>query len=190
MWNWIVTNKEWIFSGIGVVAIGYIIQFVFRLLQSRHKTSQPSESELLSGVKAPSKPSDFEILPISFNMTLSQQIPQIEIWVYVVNYLSRELTFQTLRVNSFNLLVGPSLENISAIGEMRVPPRQSRQILFRRPLADSEARAIEDSQQDKRNPRNATFSIDAVGDTNRKHLRRNFPVLSANGWISGISNSS
>jgi len=190
MWNWIVANKEWVFSGVGVVIIVTIVQFGIRYLRARRSTSQPSAIELLPGAKTPAQPSAFELLPLSFEVSLHQEIPRVEIWIYVVNHLSRELTFQTLRVDHFHLSGGPSLENIPAVGDVRVSPRQSRQVLLRRPLADSEARAVERSQQQQRNPSNATFSITALGVADRKQLRQNFPSLSVNGWVSGIANVS
>ncbi|MGA9347345.1 MAG: hypothetical protein WBW48_00890 [Anaerolineae bacterium] len=171
MWNWIVANKEWVFSGVGVVIIVTIVQFGIRYLRARRSTSQPSAIELLPGAKTPAQPSAFELLSLSFEVSLHQEIPQVGIWIYVVNYLSRELTFQTLRIDHFRLSGGPSLENIPAVGDVRVSPRQSRQVLLRRPLADSEARAVERSQQQQRNPSNATFSITALGVADRKQLR-------------------
>lgn len=30
IWNWIVTNKEWVFSGIGVFLLGLLIAFFKR----------------------------------------------------------------------------------------------------------------------------------------------------------------
>jgi hypothetical protein len=130
----------------------------------------------------------YELLPLSFNVVLRQEIPWIEVWLYAVNHQSKELVLQSLDVMSFHLSGGPSLDNISLSRETRVPPRQSRQVLCRRSLIEAEVHAIERTHQ--RNPANATFSATTRAFVGRKHLRYETPSLSVNGWVSGIPNSS
>lgn len=30
LWAWVIKNKEWLFSGIGVVVIGWVVQLFFK----------------------------------------------------------------------------------------------------------------------------------------------------------------
>lgn len=136
----------------------------------------------------PIKPSPYELLSLSFDIELRQEIPRIRVWLYAVNHQSKELVLQSLDVTDFRLSRGPSLDNISLSGETRVPPRQSRQVLCRRHLIEAEVHAIERTHQ--RNPANATFSATTHALVGRKHLHYETPSLSVNGWVSGIPNSS
>ncbi len=188
MLDWIVTNKEWVFSGIGVVIVVAVVQFAIRYLRTWRRTSQSAGNNTLLTATPPAKPAEFELLPHSFEVWLHQEIPHIEIWLYIVNHLSKELLIQTIRVDYFNFSGGPSLENIPVSGDVGIPPHQSRHVLFRRPLVDSEARAIERAQQ--RNPSNATFSITVDAVAGRKHFHQRSRQLSANGWIYNITSIS
>lgn len=136
----------------------------------------------------PIKPSPYELLPLSFDIELRQEIPRIRVWLYAVNHQSKELVLQSLDVTDFRLSRGPSLDNISLSGETCVPSRQSRQVLCRRHLIEAEVHAIERTHQ--RNPANATFSATTRALVGRKHLHYETPSLSVNGWVSGIPNSS
>ncbi len=135
----------------------------------------------------PIKPPPYELLPISFRIELCQEIPQIEVWLYTVNHQSRELFLQSLNITNFYLSSGPSLENISMLHEIRVPPRQSQQVLCRRHLIEAEVQAIDRTRQ--RNPTNATFSATTRSLAGRKQLHYETIPLSINGWVSGIQNS-
>lgn len=135
----------------------------------------------------PIKPAPYEILPLSFDIELRQDIPRIIVWLYVVNHQSRRLDFHSLRVMGFNLSGGPSLDDIALSGEIHVPPRQSRQVLCRRGLSDAEVRSI--GSTERRNPVNATFLATAHASVGRSQLRQQTAQLSMNGWISGMPDS-
>jgi len=191
MWEWIFANKEWVFSGVGVALAAALIQLAKRYLKSKgsgSKSSSPASLSSFAAMKSSAESSNFELLPLSFEISLRQEIPQIAIWIYAVNHLGKELVFEALQVTHFNLSGGPSLENIHPVNEVRVPPRRTKQVLLRRPLVDSEMRTIEKTQ--RRNPCNANFSVIARASAGRRRLRIDSLSLSVNGWISGISSES
>ena len=191
MWNWILANKEWVFSGVGVVFAAALVGLAFSYFNARRaqqqSTSNVSEVAIPTQKPAP-KQSDFELLPLSFDISLQQEIPRIVIWLYAVNYRNKQLIFDSLLVTHFHLSGGPTLENIDTAGEVRVPPRNSTQILLRRPLVDSEVRAIERTQT--RNPSNASFSVIGKAYAGRKQYSFDSASLSINGWVSGIGRES
>lgn len=43
LWAWVIKNKEWLFSGIGVVVIGWIVQLIFK------KSNSSSTQTIRSG---------------------------------------------------------------------------------------------------------------------------------------------
>ncbi len=187
MWNGILDNAEWIFSGIGVVILSAIVGWFIRMWQRTKRKDQdqsPQSIATLELMRTPKSPSKCEFLSLSFEISLSQEIPKIDLWIYAVNHLSRELVFQSLRVTQFYLSGGPSLENIPSNNEIRIPPRRTREVLLRRALTDSEVRAI--SRKEHRNPCNATFSLAASGTSARKRLTSDSVSISVNGWISGM----
>lgn len=42
-WDWVIKNKEWLFSGIGVVVITWVVQLIFK------KTNASSTQTIRSG---------------------------------------------------------------------------------------------------------------------------------------------
>lgn len=130
----------------------------------------------------PIKPPPYELLPLSFEISLHQEIPRVDVWLYIVNYQPRELVLQSLEVTSLRLSRGPNLDSIPLSRETHLPPRRSEQILCHRSLIDAEVRAIERTQQ--RNPANATFLATARALAGRKHLHYETPSRSVNGWVS------
>ncbi len=145
-----------------------------------------------SATRPDAKPSrkapTYDVLPRSFEIWLHQEIPHVEVWFYVVNYLDTELVLQTFSITSFSLSGGPSLENIPTTGEVRIPPHQSANVLCRRPIIDSEARAIERTQQT--NQSNATFSVSTRGFAGHKKFNWDLPAASANGWVRDVLSAS
>ncbi len=184
MWDWMINNKEWVFSGIGVAVVAALIQLGIHYRRTKRSNLKPSANSPLRESIPSTKSPDFELLPHLFEVWLHQEIPHVQILLYIVNHLSREIAFQNIRIDCMNLLGGPSLENIPAVGDVRIPPHQSLQVFFRRPLVDSEARAVERTQQ--RIPSNATFSVFAQGAAGHKKLREKSQPLSINGWVYGI----
>ncbi|OHB61378.1 MAG: hypothetical protein A2167_02905 [Planctomycetes bacterium RBG_13_46_10] len=187
----------WLFAALDIVAlIAQLLYPTFRLPQlafvlitlvglfwSGYQVYHDIAAHLPS---QPIKPSHYELLPLSFNIALHQEIPRIEVWLYAVNYQSKELVFQSLDVTSFCLSGSASLDNISLLDKTTIPPRQSRQVLCRRHLIESEVHAIEKTKQI--NPVNATLLVNTSVFLGRKHLHYRIPSLSVNGWISGIPN--
>ena len=185
----------WIFAALDIVAL--IVQLLypaFRLPQpaffliilvgffwAGYQVYRDTAAHLQS---QPIKPSPYELLPVSFDIAIRQEIPQIEVWLYAVNHQSKELVLQSLDVTDFRLSGSPCLDKISLSDERPIPPRQSRQVLCRRHLIEGEVNAIKNIQQ--RNPANATFSAASRALVGRKHLPYKTLSLSVNGWISGI----
>lgn len=187
MWDWINANKEWLFSGIGVVIILALGRLIF-YFRKPIRGPEPATASALSSERQPSRskqPLDYELLPLSFEILLNQEIPQIEIWFYIINFLPRELILTSVQVNQFSLAGGPTLDNIPAGNEVHIPARQWQQLLCRRPLVDSEIRAIDRIQQ--KNRCNATVIVTSRGSVGGKSIPySSLSPRALNGWIMGI----
>lgn len=186
--EWLAPNLQWIFSGIGVVVLGALLNAAIGWVR-RRRPPQPDgpHAAFGAGPKNP-RPAEIEILPLSFNASIRQEIPQLEVWLYVVNHLPREVLIQSLKIPQFGFTGGPTVEDVSIAGEPTLPARYSTPIILRRPLIDSEVRAIQRAQQ--RNPANASFRIIGRMTARRKTLLLDIPHISSNGWIEGIPGSS
>lgn len=91
----------------------------------------------------PTEPSLYQLLPITFTIDLRPQIPQIEIWFYIVNYQAKEIVLERLNVINFHFYNGPLLSNIPISTEGSIKPKETRKVVCRRNLLDTEIRILE-----------------------------------------------
>ncbi len=82
-----------------------------------------------------------EVIPLWFEVSLNRPIPQVTIWLQVVNYLSRDLTISRVAASYFHVNQGPPLESIPA-PDYQVPSCQSRGVTCRRTLIESEIKVF------------------------------------------------
>jgi|SRR5271157_596314 len=129
----------------------------------------------------PVEPPPYELIPLSFEVWLHQDIPNIGVYLYIVNYQPRELVLHSLTLTSLRLPGCPDLENIPLSHEIRVPPKRSEQVWCRRNLIDAEARAIERASPG--NPASATLSATAQAIAGQKHLHYELSSRSIAGWL-------
>lgn len=172
--------------GLGslVTLLGALGAFVGSWLKLREKRTQVSVAK----AESPRKPVPYEILPISFELWLRQQIPQIDIWIYVVNFQAKELVIETFQIPHFHIQSSPNIDKISLDREVVVPPRQWTSVRCNRRLIDSEARAIEQSlrQASSLVQPNATFSVTTRAYAGHKRFSDDRFSLSMNGWARDI----
>jgi len=187
MLDWIKTNMHWVFSGIGVLILGTIGRFLYGRYSTRLKADDDSTSRFPIFSNKSVKPQEYEVLPREYEVWLGQEIPHIDIWLYAVNYLSKEIIFDLCQITNFHFSGGPSIENISPNGEIRVPPKSSSNILCRRNLIDSEARALLKVERNK--AVNASFSLICRAYKGTKKYARDYSQLSINGWVRGVFSS-
>ncbi|MCL5952146.1 MAG: hypothetical protein M1132_10585 [Chloroflexi bacterium] len=183
MWDWIVANKEWVFSGIGVAALLTIVQLVRNRIEHHVPRGEPATAYPPLAQAIPQKPLEYEFLPLSFDVSLNQEIPQIAIWLYAVNYLPTALEFRSLQVRNIYLSTGPDLASIPATDEVRVPARHSKLVHCRRALLDAEVRAID--KKSLTAPWNATLAITCKIVQGRKEAPYGSGLISMNGWVAG-----
>src|SRR5206468_898727 len=113
--------KYSIFSGIGVLLVPLVIWIVKRVRQRRALGTQT----------LPLKPLDAEVVPLWFHISLNQSIPDVRVYLQVINYLNRELLLSEVTATYLHPHEGPPLENIPG-GEYRIPPRRSANVTCRR----------------------------------------------------------
>ncbi len=185
MQEWLASNFPWIFSGIGVVVLVALAN-AFVAWRRRRKSPPPHASTPAFGEppKTP-QPGELEVLPLSFNAYTRQEIPQLEVWLYVVNHLGREALIESLKIPQFAFTGGPVINEVSLAGEPRLPARHTTSVLLRRPLIDSEVRAIQRSQQ--RNPSNASFRVVCRVSSGRRRIELDLAHVPSNGWVEGVS---
>src|SRR5258708_966189 len=150
MLDLILRNKEWLFSGIGVVVIGLVARFILSRVRANRQEPLPefenTRRSASPGLWLPFSsrhtPTAFELRPISFMIDLAQTLPYIEIRYYAVNYLTRELHLREVTISTFNLSSTPMLERIPLAQECMLEPESTTMVIFRRALTDSEARVF------------------------------------------------
>ena len=137
----------------------------------------------------PIKALPYDLLPLSFEIQLQSQVPEIRVNLYVVNYQSKELVVDEFKVTEFTLSGTQSLDiPISHPDEIRIQSKQSRLVACHRPLIESEVRLIMSTQKNDR--ANATFLAAARVHLGHKHLNNSFQRRSISGRILGIPVSS
>jgi len=115
--------KYGIFSGIGGVILAAAATWIIgRVRQQRARRVQT----------LPLDPLDAEVIPLWFQISLNQSIPDVRVYVQVVNYSKRELQVSDVTATYLRPDEGPAFENIPG-GEYRIPPRRSWQVTCRAP---------------------------------------------------------
>lgn len=131
-------------------------------------------------------PRDLELIPTRFVVSLGLQVPDVMVVVHVVNYLQRPVRLHQLTVSYFHIDQGgaPGLENIPAT-DYTVPPRDSVEVMCRRPLLDAEARGI--AALPPSSHFTATLRAVAKGTAGRKQLEVHLPNYGVGGWVEGLA---
>jgi hypothetical protein len=187
MFDWILMNAEWIFSGIGVVVVVAFARFIYNRFYVKRELPDDTHQESFIAPQKPVGKQTFELLPREFEIWLGQDIPHIDIWLFVVNYLSKEIVFDLFQIKHFYLSGGPALDKIEPNGEIRIPSKSSSIVLCRRNLIDSEVRALGKKEGSQR--QNATISLICRAIGGKKKYSREDSSLSMNGLIRGSSSN-
>lgn len=111
MWNWLVDNKEWLFSGGGVVIAVLIIRFIFQRLR-KSKLNVPSlEKESLAAViegpraKAPEIKKDIEVGHLSARAIITniEEAPFLQQPDILKNYIGLRVTWEGYLTGAFKI---------------------------------------------------------------------------------------
>ncbi len=180
--------KYGIFAGIGVPLVLAILAFVGRHVRRKHPTPSMMPTWLFGSGShqsqpLPVHPLDVEVIPLWFEVWLNQQIPDVRVYLQVVNYLSREAKLNEVTATYCHINEGLPLENIPA-GEYRIPPRRSHLIMCRRTLLDAEAKAL--SALPWRDRFEAGLNVRVRGAARRKVIALDPGGFAVRGWITGL----
>lgn len=130
------------------------------------------------------QPRDVEVIPLWFEVSLVQQIPEVCIWVQIVNYLRKELRLTQISAPYFHIDTGgPPMENIPAV-DYRIPPRQSSQVMCRRHLLDAEAKVLSAVPWADRFA--GQLHIRVRGVAGRKGIELDLTGFRIHGWVTGL----
>jgi hypothetical protein len=185
--------KYGIFAGIGVVVVGAVTSKygilpgagTFALIVGGSALvryiQRPPQG--LPGLPPAIQPSDVEVIPLWFEVSLLQQIPDVRVWIQVVNYLSRDLRLSEVTATYLHPNPGPALENIS-FGELRIPPRQSWMVMCRRTLLDAETKAL--SAVPWKEQFDAQLAVRLRGTAGKKAIALDSTGFAIRGWIMGL----
>jgi len=171
--------KYGIFAGVGVFLLGAAISrgvpLVVRYVRQRRRGVPTLPLAI--------QPRDVEVIPLWFEVSLNQQIPDVRVWVQVVNCLRVELRLGEVTATYCHINQGPPLENIPA-GEYRIPPRQSWQVMCRRTLLDAETKvllALPWSEQFT-----AALNVRVRGAAGKQTISLDPGGFNIRGWITGL----
>jgi len=84
------------------------------------------------------KPLDFELIPVRFEIDTTGTIPRVVVTLRAVNYNRKPLALTSARIGFLQAENG-HIEEIRSPDEYEVPARQSREVYCRRPLVEAEA---------------------------------------------------
>jgi hypothetical protein len=158
-------------SGLGVVLLGATGRLVLYVIHRRRPA-----------VLAPA-PLDAEVIPLWFRVSLNQQIPDVTVFLQVINYRTRQLRVSEATATYLHVGQGPPLENTPA-GEYQIPARQSVQVMCRRTLNDAETQAL------RRLPwsdeATAHLAVRVRGVAGRKVIALNATGLNIRGIVAGL----
>lgn len=132
---------------------------------------------------APVPPPPYDLLPSSYQVSFSQDVSSVGVWLYAVNFQARELILDNIAITTLQLSAGPALKDIRNPGIIRIPAKQFVEVWCHRDLADGEVRALR--RMELKNPTNASVHLAATGLLGRKTLHLDIPRRSLNGWFSG-----
>jgi len=167
--------KYGIFSGVGGLLLLAAIPLVVRYLRRQHPTA--------AALPSPIQPLEVEVVPLWFEVSLSQQIPDVRVWVQVVNYLSRELRLSDVTATYCHINQGPPLENIPG-GELRIPGHRSWQIMCRRTLLDAETKVFHTVPW--RDQFEGNLHVRIRGTAGKKPIALDLSGFAMRGWITGL----
>ncbi len=166
--------KYGVFSGIGVVILTVLIpRIIGRFRRQRALLALP----------LPAQPLDVEVIPLWFQVSLNQQIPDVRVYVQVVNYLKRELQLSDVTATYLRPDEGPAFENVPG-GEYRIPPRRSWPVTCRRTLLDAETKAV--LALPWKDQLSAGLEVRVRGVAGKKPVSVYSGGLAIRGWISGL----
>src|SRR6266511_3774074 len=185
--------KYGIFAGIGVVVVTAVASKYGILPGAGAFVLIIGASALIRYVQRPGQghrglppaiqPLDVEVIPLWFDVSLQQPIPDVSVWVQVVNYLNREVKLSEVTATYCHINEGPPLENIPAV-DYRVPTRQSCQVRCRRTLLDAETKLLLAMRWNDHF--NAHLAMRVRGAAGRKPIAVDPGGFNIRGWIDGL----
>ena len=120
------------------VTVGGGVVAVVRRLRRRRADSESPDPKFRR-LRERTKPLDFELIPIRFEVSTTGPIPRVVVTLRAANYNRKPLTLTSVRVSYLQAHERGSLEEIKAPDEYEVPARQSREVYCRRALVEAEA---------------------------------------------------
>ncbi len=100
---------------------------------------------------------EFELIPLSFEVRLKDQIPRIEVMFRAVNYTSRPITGLQVSISSMHIDRRALLEGLNSDDEGDIRPKNSRHVTARKSLIDSEVRVLSEIQPGAHTEANIMF---------------------------------
>jgi hypothetical protein len=124
-------------AAAAVASIVAAIAGVGALLRRPSHPPDDQAPTLPARILAKLRPRQLDILPAYFEGFLNQAKPEMQVTVYAVNYLRRDLVLDEVRVQFLQVSRGESVEDLTAT-DLRIPGRQYRLVTCRRRLVESE----------------------------------------------------
>lgn len=174
-------NKEWLFSGIGVAVIATVVAIV-RKLAARPPDDSAAQRDVRTFLMRRRRPLKLEVLPQYFELRLDDDVPEIRVYLFAVNYLKAKVKLVELRVDQFRLSVGTVLDGIALVKELNLDGQRAHYVTCRRALIDSEVRTFLKGAPDARP--NASITINARAMSGRKTIEYEHAGIAVNGYIS------
>lgn len=179
--QWLSDNRTWVFSGIGVAALGWSLRWLFG---RRTKATNPeAHGDARTLFDKRKRPLELEIQPQHFELNLDNEVPEIRVYLFAINYLDSPIKLSTVRVDHFRLSVGTVLDGIALAQEVTLNARRCHHVMCRRVLVDSETRTFLKGAVDPRP--SASVTLSARGQSGRKMVEFGpNSSVSMNGYIS------
>ena len=131
------------------------------------------------------EPRELEVYPISFDVNLGSQVPQVEVNLRAINHLAKPLVLESVRL-TIHISCMRGFERLELVMEVEIPPRNSSEIWCRRELVDSEIRLLRESLTTV-GPHYGSVQFVAIGRARRRQIRLAvWQGIGVRGWVAGV----
>jgi hypothetical protein len=134
---------ESLYAAAAIVTVGSGVYGFRRWLKAQAVEETDVEmGDIKSWFQKRRRPLDVEMLPQYFEVTLTSTVPEVRVYVYVVNHLKRKISVEALSAQQFRLSSGHPVGTLTIGSEIEIEPHRTKVLMCQRTLVEAEIRAI------------------------------------------------
>lgn len=139
MIDWLAGAKTAIGTGVEVFKAWRTIK-----KDSNGESLSPAERALFARrLQEMQTPKEVQLLPFTWEVTATADIPKVAVFLWLVNYRTKPLTLSRATVAGFQIEGVPYFDDIHNLEHITLPAKTSRAVYIRSSLVDAEARVLQ-----------------------------------------------